>query len=157
MKPARAAYAASKERIMNEFKEAAKLLKVHEGWRDKVYRCSADKLTIGYGFNLDDNPLPKHIGEQLLEHKMNDCLRCLRKYEWYDTLDLVRRVVVIDMMYNLGPIRFSQFKKFIAALKDEDYNKAALEMEDSRWYNQVGIRARRLVRMMKTGEMPTDV
>ena len=32
------------------------LLKKHEGFRDHVYRCTAGKKTIGYGYNLDANP-----------------------------------------------------------------------------------------------------
>jgi lysozyme len=32
-------------------------LKRHEGLKEHVYRCSAGKLTIGYGYNLDANPL----------------------------------------------------------------------------------------------------
>jgi GH24 family phage-related lysozyme (muramidase) len=32
--------------------ETLKLLALHEGYRQFPYRCTADKLTIGYGFNL---------------------------------------------------------------------------------------------------------
>ena len=31
-------------------------LKRHEGFRSDYYQCSADKKTIGYGRNVDNNP-----------------------------------------------------------------------------------------------------
>jgi len=29
------------------------LVKLHEGFNEKLYKCTEDKLTIGYGFNLE--------------------------------------------------------------------------------------------------------
>ena len=34
---------------------AIELIKYHEKYRRFPYRCTAGKLTIGYGWNLDDN------------------------------------------------------------------------------------------------------
>ncbi|MEA2058987.1 MAG: hypothetical protein U9P10_00310 [Thermodesulfobacteriota bacterium] len=56
----------------------------------------------------------------------------------------------VDMRFNLGPNRFRYFKKMIAAVKNQDFVQAAAEMKDSRWYNQVGQRARTLVKMMSS-------
>ena len=36
------------------------------------------------------------------------------------------------------------------ALLEGDYNKAADEMIDSKWYNQVGNRSKTLVKMMRS-------
>ena len=44
----------------------------------------------------------------------------------------------------MGAPRLSQFKKFIKAIHDEDWATASVEMLDSRWASQVGIRANRL-------------
>jgi len=38
--------------------------------------------------------------------------------------------------------------KVHAAVKDQNFTQAAVEMKDSRWYTQVGQRARTLVVMM---------
>jgi lysozyme len=72
-----------------------------------------------------------------------------------DKVDLndARQNALIDMMYNLGPSRFIGFKKMIAAIYDEDFNAASNEMLDSKWAKQVGRRAFRLARIMRTGVM----
>ena len=48
------------------------------------------------------------------------------------------------MCFNMGAPRLSQFKKFIAGINASDWSVAAIEMMDSRWANQVGVRAERL-------------
>ena len=54
------------------------------------------------------------------------------------------------MSFNLGLTRLSKFKKLKTALLQRDYNSAAKEMMDSRWYGQVGRRSRELVKTMKS-------
>ena len=44
----------------------------------------------------------------------------------------------------MGAPRLSKFKKFIAGVNAGDWDTAAVEMMDSRWANQVGVRAERL-------------
>jgi lysozyme len=52
--------------------------------------------------------------------------------------------VIVNMCFNMGAPRLSQFKKFIKAIHDEDWKTASVEMLDSRWAKQVGERANRL-------------
>jgi lysozyme len=61
-------------------------------------------------------------------------------------------MVLVDMIFNLGLTRFLLFKNLNAALAAGDYLRAAHEMLDSRWYRQVGRRARKLRHIMLTGE-----
>ena len=73
----------------------------------------------------------------------------------YDLLygcDAVRTEVILNMAFNLGLTRLQKFKKMIAALRIRDYETAAIEMKDSKWYNQVGSRAKRLTGQMRTGK-----
>ena len=49
------------------------------------------------------------------------------------------------MMFNMGLTRLSKFKKHNAALVAGDWNTAAVEGRDSRWYSQVTNRAERLM------------
>ena len=58
--------------------------------------------------------------------------------------------ILANMMFNLGRPRFESFRKLIAAVKASDWSKAAVEMEDSRWYWQVGDRSKRLVARMES-------
>lgn len=54
------------------------------------------------------------------------------------------------MAFNLGLTKLNKFVEMRKALLKGDYNKAADEMIDSKWYNQVGNRSKRLVDMMRS-------
>ena len=153
---------------------------LHEGLRLEVYKCPADYWTVGVGRNLEGKPLTKSEQERILGRSgltpdqvisilkergvtkdealfllANDIeveIIDLSNFDWFGGLDPVRKKVDIFMRYNLGPTRFRQFRRMIAALSVGDYKIASWEMHNSIWYNQVGNRGKRLVRMMATGE-----
>lgn len=153
---------------------------LHEGLRLEVYKCPADKWTVGVGRNLEAKGLTKQeqaeilgtsglskleVIDALLERGISkeealfllagdiaDCKRDLERYDWYTKLDPVRQKVLIDMRLNLGMAGLLDFKRMIVALAAGDYKVASWEMTDSAWYGQVGNRSKRLVRMMATGE-----
>ena len=126
-------------------------LKVDEGFRDCVYKCSAGKLTIGYGHNVEDNPMPEPIAEKLLCSDIALALAQCERFDWFFDLDGVRQRVIVNMVFNIGYNGVSKFKKMIAAIEGGYYLTAAVEMKDSRWYRQVGKRAERLCRLMANG------
>ena len=61
-----------------------------------------------------------------------------------DTLTEEAQEVIVNMCFNMGAPRLSKFKKFIGGVNSGDWNTAAVEMMDSRWAKQVGVRADRL-------------
>ena len=63
---------------------------------------------------------------------------------WWRELDDNKQRVMVNMCFNLGYPRLSKFKKFLAAMEVHDFETAAIEMMDSKWANQVGLRAERL-------------
>jgi len=86
----------------------------------------------------------------LLENDIHECIEDLETiFQAFDLLPEAARRVLVDMRFNLGPNRFRNFKKMITAVKNQSFTQAATEMKDSRWYTQVGQRAKSLVRMMK--------
>lgn len=126
---------------------------LHEGIKLKPYKCSAGKLTIGVGRNLEDKGLTEQEALFLLRNDIAEAELQLAQYDWYTSLSPIRQKVLIDMAVNLGMGGLLQFKRMIAALDRKDYKSAAGEMIDSHWYHhQVGQRGRRLVKMMHTGE-----
>lgn len=137
---------------MIKLKSIEEQLILHEGMKLKPYRCPAGKLTIGVGRNLEDKGLSKQEALFLLRRDIAEITNELRKYPWFETLDMVRQKVLIDMAFNLGINGLLSFKKMLSYLKAGDYEKAADEMVNSRWYGQVGDRSKRLVKMMRTGE-----
>lgn len=153
---------------------------LHEGLYLYVYPCPAGYLTIGVGRNLEGKPLNKLEQEYLfgmsglsakevidvlyerkisrdeaiwlLQQDINDAIKDLGNFAWFGSLDPVRRKVMIDMRYNIGPAEFRGFRRMIAAMAQADYESAADEMVESRWYHQVKTRGVRLVGMMRTGK-----
>ena len=75
-----------------------------------------------------------------------DCIRLLPEFN--DLPDEVR-LIVANMMFNLGASRLAGFKKFLAAIEKEDWDSAADEMVDSRWHKQVPERSGRLIARMR--------
>lgn len=125
---------------------------LHEGMRLRPYRCTAGKLTIGVGRNLDDKGITYDEAMYILRNDIAEVTSQLERFDWFQALGPVRRKVLIDMCFNLGMAGLLGFQRMIEALKQGDYGRAADEMVNSRWYKQVGQRGRRLERMMRTGE-----
>ena len=134
---------------MGEELSALEQIKIDEGFRGVPYLCTAGKTTIGYGRNLDANPLSKAEAEFLLENDLKKVAKQASKFGFYAKLSPRRRAVIINMIFNLGLGRFSQFKKMIKAIEENRYAVAAEEMLDSKWARQVGDRAIRLAKQMR--------
>ncbi|GAB6161902.1 glycoside hydrolase family protein [Desulfothermus naphthae] len=135
------------------YEKIEELLILHEGKKKFVYRCPAGKLTVGVGRNLEDKGLSEDEIEYLLQNDIKECISDLTKiFDNFFKLDDVRQAVLIDMRFNLGPTRFRSFKRMIKAVKEQDFQRAAEEMKDSKWFKQVKQRGQRLYEMMKTGK-----
>jgi len=135
----------NRERLINSIKK-------HEGKRNRAYRDSEGRLTIGYGHNLDSKPLTDDVIELILAHDVTDALTGSRSaLPYFDSLDTIRQEVIVEMVFNLGRARFLGFVKMLAALERGDYETAANEMLDSRWHMQVGIRAEQLAERLRGG------
>ena len=74
---------------------------------------------------------------------------CKVLYEDFEDLPEEVQHIICNMMFNMGRPRLSKFKGMKAGVVARDWNKAADEMVDSRWYTQVPNRARRLVDRMR--------
>ncbi len=134
----------------------------HEGLKLKPYRCTAGKLTIGVGRNLDDRGVSNSEAMYMLDNDIELAINELTSKEpVFGTLDEVRQRVLVDMHFNLGYARLKGFKNFWAAIARRDWKTAAFEMLNnktaagvvtpSKWAIDVGPRALRLAVMMETG------
>jgi GH24 family phage-related lysozyme (muramidase) len=56
--------------------------------------------------------------------------------------------VIVNMCFNLGGSRLSKFRKMIEACQHHDWEEMAVQMEDSRWFKQVGRRSKELQAMV---------
>lgn len=123
-----------------------------EGERLKPYRCTAGKLTIGVGRNLDDVGITREESRYLLagdiKRFQDDLFRAL---PWARALDEARRGVLLNMAFNLGMAGLLGFKNTLELIRTGQYAEAAKAMLASKWAKQVGARADRLARQMETG------
>jgi lysozyme len=125
---------------------------MNEGYRRDVYYDTEGIPTIGIGFNLQEG-FTLEESTLILKHRMQKFIHELcQKVPVYMDVCQVRKIVLLDMVYNLGINRLLKFRKMLAALDRGDYQLAAEEMLDSRYAAQVKGRARRNARMMETGE-----
>ena len=131
-----------------------RMTKEFEGCRLKPYKCTAGKLTIGYGRNLDDVGISQAEANMMFEAdfaRAESDVRKICKEFGINVEDLIeqRFYVLVDMCFNLGYNRLKTFKKFLTALKKGLYDDAAKEMLDSLWAKQVGNRATKLAALMR--------
>ena len=136
-----------------EIEKFKPLLRRHEGLRLKPYRCTAGKLTIGYGRNLDDRGITEEEAERLLHNDILICTLQLDKYlPWWSSHSENVQQVMVNMCFNLGISGFLEFKRTLGYIRDQKYSAAAVELKKSKWYGQVGSRADELIVLLQGGK-----
>jgi len=149
--------------------KAFDLIKLHEGFKEYTYTCPTGHLTVGYGYNLDVNPLnlshneiakyksfgiSKQDADKLLKQMIANLESDLEQHlAWLSKLNAARHAVLIDMAYNLGIKGLLAFKNTLALLERGDYEAAAKEMLDSQWASQTKTRALRDSAIIRTGAL----
>ena len=138
------------EALLNRIKE--QLIR-HEGLRLKPYRCTAGKLTVGVGRNLDDCGISQTEAYLLLKNDIQNCEKQLLDEipEIYNALDEVRKSVLLNMCFNLGIGGLLGFNNTLAFIAAGDWERAANGMLASKWAKQVGRRAIELSELMRKG------
>lgn len=120
-------------------------LKRDEGVELKAYQDTVGIWTIGIGRNLQDVGVSMEEAEFLLSNDIDVAVNDLqRTFDWFEGLSGARQRVCINMCFNLGLTRLLGFKKFLAAMEAGDWKTAGVEMLDSKWARQVGVRSTRL-------------
>ena len=139
----------------------AAMRKQFEGYSDKVYPGAVyGEPTVGYGFNLNDEQFKNTPVSDILKNAETLFYKRYQSARFdagkfvgedvFNSLSPKRQAVLTDMAYNMGLGGLSKFKKMKDALISGDYKKAAYEMVDSDWFNQVGNRSKALVKMMES-------
>ena len=136
---------------LNIMKDIIEQLKIHEGYKSKVYKCTAGVDTIGVGFAIKDLELSEEVCDLILQEKLEVLEeRFEKKFDWFKTSPIEVRNVMLNMAYQLGFRGFCKFKKTIAYLEDAEWEKASVEMLDSKWAKQTPNRARELSEIIKS-------
>ena len=126
------------------------LLIKHEGLKLKPYKDTKGILTIGVGRNLEDNGIEQDEALFMLKNDIKRCENELREiFLNFDELPENVKLVLIDMIFNLGKTRFLGFKHMIQAVKERNWDKMIEEMKNSRWCKQVKNRCEDDVELIK--------
>jgi lysozyme len=142
----------------DNFLESARImLEAEEGKSYKPYRCTAGKLTIGIGRNLDDAGITDDTIYQMLWEDVKRCMeqskRAFGEALWFELSD-VRKLALINMIFNLGFGGFMKFKDFIALIKMKDFKTAAEALDHSLYAKQLPARVERIREMISNDKFP---
>jgi lysozyme len=135
-------------------------LKVDEGVKYEIYLDHLGLPTFGIGhLVLESDPeYGQAVGTAVSEDRVNECFardvdvvleECKKLLPSFEVLPEEVQLIIANMMFNMGRPRLSKFKNFLAAVAISNWQEAANQMVDSRWYRQVTNRAERLVKRMR--------
>lgn len=132
-------------------------LKIDEGVVYEIYLDHLGYPTLGVGHLILEGDLEhgQSVGTEVSEERVKTLFaldlntaisECKVLYDdcWNEFPEEVQEILV-NMLFNMGRPRLSKFKKMNAALREGDWKTASVEGRDSRWYDQVGNRANRLM------------
>ena len=135
-------------------------LKIDEGCVYEIYNDHLGYPTFGIGHLVRESD-PENgspLGTEISEDRVNEAFDadieivlsdCNILYPDFEDLPEEAQQIIANMMFNLGRPRLSKFIGMKRGVDAKDWNSAADEMVDSRWYRQVGARAERLVNRMR--------
>lgn len=109
-------------------------------------------VTIGIGINLGPGAgITEAEAEYLLQNRLRTAAADAATLPGFNGLDDVRRLVLIDMVFNMGAPTVRKFAGMLDAIQNHTYAAAAAAMLDSLWARQTGARAQALAEIMRTG------
>lgn len=143
----------NKDRLREELAE-------DEGCKFEIYLDHLGLPTFGIGALVKEYdpeyglPVGTPVSEERVRQRFNLDIAvtiedCGRLYPDFDELPEEAQLVIANMCFNLGYPRLSKFKGMKAGVDARDWERAADEMVDSRWHDQVPNRAKRLVKRIR--------
>lgn len=124
------------------FKQLKDHIKEYEGLSNVLYKCTSNKLSIGYGRNLEDVGISKDEAEYLLKNDIDIALDEVSEHFDMPNLPEPAQIVLVDMCFNMGISRLLNFRNMIKAIEQDEWDKAADELLDSKYAAQTKRRAR---------------
>ena len=130
-------------------------IKRHEGEVLEIYMDSLGYKTLGVGHLCQTNdieydwkvgtPISQEVVDKYYEQDFHkhyyEAVHVFGSEEKFNSLPEDIQRVLVNMCFNLGGTRLSKFRNMLQACKDNDWSEMAIQMEDSRWFKQVGRRS----------------
>ena len=130
-------------------------IKRHEGEVLEIYIDSLGYKTLGVGHLCQPNDIEYdwEVGTPVSQEVVDAYYEMDFRKHYYEAVNVfgdekgfnnlpddIQRVLV-NMAFNLGGTRLSKFRNMLQACREHDWNRMAAEMQDSRWFHQVGRRS----------------
>lgn len=152
------------------------MLRIDEGYDNKLYKDSEGFWTIGIGQLVTKNPskdvardtLDKMMGricdgqitqreaEELFNASVAKAIKGIQSNALlnsvYNGLDEVRRAALINMVFQMGVAGVAGFTNSLKLLAAKNWDQAAINLAQSKWYRQTPNRAKRVIATFKTGD-----
>lgn len=136
------------------------MIKAHEGVRTRPYKDSLGLWTVGVGHLIGDGKsLPPEMNREFSMAEINEMFikdykhhkEAAEKIPGYTKLNNNGKAGLIDLTFNMGPVWYRKWPNFTRSISAGDTEGAAKSLEDSKWYTQVGRRAKTVVSLIKSG------
>jgi len=140
-------------------------IKRHEGEVLEIYKDSLGYLTFGVGHLVreDDPEFGQPEGTPITQERVDEVYEIDFDKHLEETIHLFEskggedfyalpeniQHVLVNMTFNLGGTRFGKFNNMWKGVVENDWEKVAVEMEDSKWFGQVGRRSVELQEMVR--------
>jgi len=130
-------------------------IKRHEGEVLEVYHDSLGYKTLGVGHlcqpqdpeydwdtgtRVSQEVVDIYYDEDFNKH-FKEAIHVFGSEEGFYNLPEPIQHVLVNMCFNLGGSRLSKFRNMLKACREHNWHEMARQMEDSRWFRQVGRRS----------------
>ncbi|EPD2608649.1 glycoside hydrolase family protein [Yersinia enterocolitica] len=147
-----------------------------EGKRNTLYKDTLNYLTVGVGhlvtkssnknetisildikFGRDTNgTLTDKEVEQLFNEDIQRTIQDIQRSslsKLYNSLDPIRQMALLNFCFQLGIAGASTFTNSIKLLQAKEWEQAAINLQQSKWFSQTPNRAARVIEVFRTGNL----
>jgi lysozyme len=125
-----------------------------EGEKLRLYKCTAGKISIGVGRNLQDKGISRAESRFMLDNDLDETAAELdRACPWWRGMPFEHQRALYNMAFNLGMPTLQGFKGMLGALQNGAGDDAARHALNSKWATQVGARAQRIALLFRSGKV----
>jgi len=125
-------------------------LVLEEGLKLTPYKCTANKLSIGVGRNIEDRGISNETAMQMLDEDIDIMVNELHQnLSWFDKQNDAIQGVLIDLCFNMGISRLLMFVQTLKLIEQGQYAMAADELLDSKYAAMLPARSKRNAEILR--------
>jgi GH24 family phage-related lysozyme (muramidase) len=146
--------------------EIKQMIIKHEGKINRPYKDSLGLWTVGVGHLIGDGKsLPPEMNREFSDEEVMAMFEkdyahhrsAAMNIPGFDKLNGKGQGALTDLTFNMGPSWISKWPKLKKQLEEGDTEAAAKNLEQSKWYGQVGNRAPTIVSLIKDSKVSANL